>query len=400
MAKTKKLLKTNFDFYSLEPLLKKCPREKFYYYVIFGERSNGKSFAVLEYGIKDYLANGHAIGYIRRWDTDYEQGNTMKIWNGFLRNPYRGNLIKEWSKGKWNDIHYYLGSWYFQKRAEDNIKDDEGNIIESAGNVLERDINPFAYRFSLSTSEHVKSTGYPDIWNVVFDEFLTRKMYLPDEYITFCHLLSTIVRIEDYARIFMIGNSVSTSSPYFREMGLYNIKEMPETGAIDVYDYGESGLKVAVERTPNVKSRKGDHKKSDVYFAFNNPSLKMKMITEGGWEMEIYPHLPPHYRIKDKDIQYKFFIEYEGEITQGDLIYKDESMFIYLHRKSTPIREDNQNLVYSPVQDVRPWYRTKITKPVSRLEMLIANIFRNEKVFYQDNELGEQVLHYLQWCTQ
>ena len=400
MARKKKLLKTNFDFYSLEPLMKKCPRDKFYYYVIFGERSNGKSFAVLEYGIKDYLANGHAIGYIRRWDTDYEQGNTRKIWKGFLDNPYKGNLIKEWSKGRWNDIHYALGAWYFQRRAEDNIKDDEGNVVTLAGEILERDLNPFAYRFSLSTSEHAKSTGYPDIWNIVFDEFLTRKMYLPDEYMTFNHLLSTIVRIEDYARIFMIGNSVSTSSPYFKEMGLYNIKKMPETGAIDIYEYGESGLKVAVERTPNVESRKGDKKKSDVYFAFNNPSLKMKMITQGGWEIDIYPHLPLHYRIKIADVQYKFYIDYEDEIVQGDIIMKDESLFIYLHRKSTPLKDDNENLVYCPVQDVRPWYRTRITRPLTKLENLIAQLFRNEKVFYQDNELGEHVLHYLQWCAQ
>lgn len=398
----KKLLKTNFDFYSLEPLFKKCPISEFYYYVIFGERSNGKSFAVLEYGIKEYLSKGYAIGYIRRWDTDYEQGNTKKIWSGFIKNPYRGNLIAEWSKGKWNDIHYALGAWYFQKRADDNIKDEDGNISIPAGTIIERDPNPFAYRFAISTAEHVKSTGYPDIHTIVFDEFLTRGLYIngEKEFTLFTNLVSTIVRIEDYARIFMIGNSVTTSCPYFREMGLTHIKEMPVQGAIDIYTYGDSGLKVAVERTPNAEKRKGDKKKSDVYFAFNNPALKMKMITEGGWELDIYPHLPPHYQIKNKDIQYRFFIDYEGELVEGDIVWKDGSLIIFLHRKTTPLQEDNENLVYSPNQDVRPWYRTKITKPVSKLEILIASIFRNEKVFYQDNELGEHIMHYLQWCVQ
>lgn len=396
----KKLLKTDFDFYSLKPLFKRCPLKDFYYYMIIGERSNGKSFAVLEYAIKDYLEHGYALGYIRRWDTDYDKGNTKKIWEGFIKNPYRGNLIKEWSKGRWNSIYYALGCWFFQRVAEDNRKDEEGKIIEEVGDVLERDINPFAYRFSLNTQEHVKSSGYPDIHTIVFDEFITRGYYLNggDEFTIFTSLVSTIVRIEDYVRIFMIGNTISTACPYFREMGLRNVKKMPQEGAIDIYEYGESGLKVAVERTPNVTKRKGSKKKSDVYFAFDNPSLKM--VTTGGWEISLYPHLPQGYKIKRDDIAYSFFIVYEDEIIQGDIVYKDDSLIAFMHKKTTPIQEDNTNLIFTPDYNPAYWYRRRLTSPETKLERLIYDLFRFEKVYYQDNELGENVSHYLDWSKQ
>ena len=399
MAKKKeKLIKTDFEFYSLDPLFKKCPMDEFYYYVIFGERSNGKSFAVLEYCIKEYLAHGYAMGYIRRWDTDYEKGNTKKIWQGFIKNPYKGNLIKLWSKGKWNSISYKFGEWHFERLAEETIKDDDGRAIQEVGDVLERDPNPFAYRFALNTQEHVKSSGYPDIRFIVFDEFLTRGYYLNggDEFPIFTSLVSTIVRIEDYVRIFLIGNSISSSCPYFREMGLRNVKKMPEEGAIDIYEYGESGLKVAVERTPNVKTRKGIKKKSDVYFAFDNP--KLKMITTGGWEIDIYPHLPAGYKVKKENILYTFFIVYEEEIIQCEIVHKDENIICFVHRKTTPIKDDNRNLVFTPDYDPRYWYRRRLNYPQSKLEKFIASLFAYEKVYYQDNELGESVLHYLDWC--
>ena len=40
----------------------------------------------------------------------------------------------------------------------------------------------------------------------------------------------------------------------------------------------------------------------------------------------------------------------------------------------------------------------KITKPVTDLEKRIVSFFIKDKVFYQDNEIGEIVRNYLEWC--
>ena len=54
-------------------------------------------------------------------------------------------------------------------------------------------------------------------------------------------------------------------------------------GTIDLYKYS-SGMTVSVEYCSNLNRVK----KGSSYFAFDNPDLKM--ITEGKWELGIYPH--------------------------------------------------------------------------------------------------------------
>ena len=136
-----------------------------------------------------------------------------------------------------------------------------------------------------------------------------------------------------------------------------------------------------------------------MYFAFNNP--KLEMIRSGAWEMDIYPHLPIKY--KPKDIIYKYYIEFDGECLQCEIINTvDEDntdlLFTYIHRKTTEIKDDGYSLVYSQISSPKPNYRKKITKPVTELEKRIVSFFVRDKVFYQSNEIGEVVRNYLEWC--
>ena len=393
-----KLLKPEFEFYSLDRLFKECPKDRFLYYMIIGERSNGKSFAVQEYSLREYLKNGSQMAFIRRWDTDWEDGNTNKVWEQFVSNPYRGNVIAEISKNKWNDIIYYRSCWYLIKRAEKPIIDDASGKRIEIGEIIEKDKKPFAYRFALNLEEHYKGTAYPGIRNILFDEFITRGYYLRggDEFVLFTSLISTIVRLEDKARIFMLANTISTSCPYFREMGIRKIKDM-QPGQIDIYEYGDSGLGLALEYAPNDAVR-NTKKKSNKYFAFENP--KLKMITEGGWEIALYPHLPIDYEYSRSNILYEYFIVYEGETFHCEILHtkNPESIITYIHRKTTPIKEDNQNMVYTPEHDIRPWYARRINKPSNRIMELILKLFVMEKIYYQDNEVGESIHHYIDWC--
>ena len=390
-----KLLKTDFKFFSLDPLFEQCPKDKFYYYLIIGERSNGKSFSIQEYALREYLEHGTQLAHVRRWDTDWE-GNTTKIWEMFVTNPYRGNIVKELSKGKWNDVLYYRGAWYLAKRAEKPLEDPVSGKPIEVGEIIDKDPKPFSYRFCVNLEEHYKGTSYPNIGIIFFDEFITRGYYLKNEFIMFMSLVSTLVRLENKTRIFMVANTISTACPYFTEMGIRRIKQM-QPGQTDIYEYGDSDLKVAVHYCENDDKRK-TKKKSNSYFAFENPSLKM--VTSGGWEIDIYPHLPSGFEYTKKDILYFYFIQYQDEIFHCELIYKKdiESLITYIHKKTTPIKEDNRQLVFTPEYDMRPWYSRRITKPTNNLHRLILNQFVQEKVYYQDNEIGESVRHYLDWC--
>ena len=354
------------------------------YYVIFGERSNGKTYGTLNYCLEQYFQDGSEFAYIRRWDEDLVGKKGESLFNAHVKN----GVIKKLSKGKWNHVVYKSRAWYFA-----NIDEDDH---------MTTDVRPFAYAFALTQSEHYKSNSYPNIRNIVFDEFLTRGVYLPDEFVTFQNVLSTLIRLRDDVKIFMLGNTVNRFCPYFKEMGLTRIQAQ-KVGTIDVYEYGESGLKVAVEYA----SIDTKIKKSNVYFAFNNPRLEM--IKNGAWEIDIYPHYPRdiYEGINPlTDIKYTFYIDFEDNILQCEIIYKKvdregnskPSYFLFVHPKTTPLKDVKREIVYSQTANPLPNYRRRLTKATSNIERKIQTFFAKDKVFYSDNETGEIMRNYLMWC--
>ena len=356
-------------YYTLDKILK----ENADYNVIIGERSNGKTTSVLGYGLKEYCEKGYQLGIIRRYEEDFRGKNGASIMDNIVKLGW----VQKYSKGRWDSIVYYSQRWYLA------IKNEKDEII--------KDEKPFAIAFSLSAEQHIKSTAYPDIKNILFDEFISRDIYLSGEFLLFTSVLSTIIRLRDDVKIFMCGNTINKYCPYFSEMGLSHVKNQ-KRGTIDLYQYGESGLRVAVEFSDFPTK----NKKSNKYFAFDNP--KLKMITEGAWEIDIYPHLPLKY-IR-KNVLYQYYIKFDNELLQCEIIRVKECIFTYIHRKTSPIKEDDTGFVYQEEYDPRPNYKRKLNRPISPLEKKIASFFVKDKVFYQDNEVGEIVRNYLEWCKQ
>lgn len=360
-------------------------KEKFYslsnilsynadYNMIYGERSNGKTTAVLRYALEEYINSGYVnqLAIIRRWEEDIKGMKAQQLYENVVNLGW----IEELTKEKYNSVWFYSQRWYLC------YYDDEGNKIA-------QDERPFALGFAITSEEHYKSSAYPNVTNILFDEFITRNYYLPEEFVKFQNLLSTIIRLRTNVKIFMCGNTINKFCPYFAEMGLSGIRKQKK-GSIDIYKYGESNLTVAVEYS-DFPSKK---KESNKYFAFDNP--KLEMITQGGWEIDIYPHLPHKY--KPKDVVLTFYILFDGEKLQGNVIYVDDIVFLYMHRKTTDIKEDNDRLVYQQNPDYRPNYRTNIMKPYRKVDAKIKDLIINKKIFYQDNEVGEIMNNYLKWC--
>lgn len=365
--------KTKMTYYSLDRILEKNAT----YNMIIGERSNGKTFAVLAKGVKDYAENGDQLAIIRRWSEDFTGKRGNQMFDAIVAN----GLVEKYTKGKWTGISYRASRWWLNKYDEKLDK-------------VVLDDKPFAFGFSLNATEHDKSTSYPRVKNILFDEFLTRGMYLNDEFVLLMNTLSTIIRENDGVKIFMCANTVNKYSPYFTEMGLTNIEKMKQ-GTIDVYEYGDSGLTVAVEYCASSEAGK----KSNKYFAFNNP--KLKMITGGAWEISIYPHLPMKY--KPKDIKLTYFVVFNNNILQCEVIKKkDENnrpcIFTYVHRKTTELKDLKKDIIFSTEYKAQPnWFR-RLGNPKSEIERILFSYFKQEKVFYQDNEVGEIMRNYLNWC--
>ena len=359
--------KPKTKYYSLDRILSRHAT----YNLIIGERSNGKTFSVLKYGLERYTSTGEQMAIVRRWDTDYKGKNGQVMFDGLVS----AGGVSDLTGGEWTGVYYYSGRWYLCRYLE--------------GGTRERDETPFAYAFSINTGEHDKSTSYPGITTILFDEFITRVAYIPNEFILFMNLCSTIIRDRSNVTIFMCANTVNKFCPYFGEMGLTHIAKMKQ-GDIDVYHYGESSLSVAVEYCKPSKQGKA----SDVYFAFDNP--KLQMITGGEWEIDVYPHSP--YKYAPKDILLSFFIIFDRHVLQAEVISKEDSVYLFIHRKTGEIKDPERDLVYTPDYNPRPNYRRNILIPSDRVGQRIANLFKTEKVFYQDNEVGEVVRNYLIWC--
>ena len=366
---------TKMKFYEVKSLIARIPDA--HYYVIIGERSNGKTYSILNYCLERYFNNGEEFVYIRRFDEDIKYKRGSQVFQSLINN----GVIQKLSKGKWNDVYYYANKWYLKKTNKDNPKD---SIIDD---------EPFAYAISLSSEEHDKSLAYPNVRNIFFEEFLSRKNYLYDEFIAFENTLSTIIRLRDDVKIFMAGNTINKYAPYFSEMGLTNVKNM-KAGTTDIYTYGDSGLKVVVE----FSDMPSKDKKSNVYFAFSNPKLSMIRGDGAVWEIDIYPHLKREMKYAPKDIIYKYYVIWDNDILQCDIVRLNDMAFTFVHAKTTPIKEDNTNIVYCTEHNAKPNYVRKITRAKNKREEIILWFYKNEKVFYQSNEIGEIMRNYINWC--
>lgn len=357
-------------YYSLKPILKKNAD----YNIIFGERSNGKTYAALYYGVEQYIKTGAQFAYIRRWREDLRNKRGETLFAALVQN----GVIDKLTDGKYNRVIFKSGKYYFA-------------FFDSETETTTMNETPFCFSFALSEQEHEKSTSYPNVNNIIFDEFLTRQYYLPDEFMLFMNLLSTIIRQRNNVKIFMLGNTVNKYCPYFKEMGLKNIPTQKQ-GSIDIYQFGENGATVAVEYAAPVN----ETKESNKYFCFDNQ--KLQMITGGKWELSLYPHLPVKYL--PSDVKFKFFIEFEENILQCNIIATNADYFIFIHAKTTEIKDYENQLIYSLNADGKPNHRRKLITNVTEFDRKITKFFATDKVFYQSNEIGEIVRNYIKVSSQ
>lgn len=359
-------------YYSLNSIL----RKKANYNMIIGERSNGKTYAVLKYALQNYFKSGckEQFAYIRRWATDIKGKRATDLFSSINLN---GEVTKM-SDGKYDGVTYWNGKFYFC------TYDDNGKPIYSDGDIV-------GHIFALNETEHNKSISYPLITTVIFDEFLTRNQYLVDEFVVFMNTLSTIIRQRNNVIIFMLGNTVNKYSPYFEEMGLTHIQEQKQ-GSIETYSYGNSDLTVAVEYCGAMK----EGKQSDKYFAFDNP--KLNMITSGVWELALYNHLPCKYY--PENIAYTYFIEFNGNTYQAEIIRVDKQYFTYIHDKTTPIKDEEHDLIYSLEYHATLNYCRNILKPITQFQKKITWFFLTDNVCYQNNTIGDAIHNYLMICRQ
>lgn len=343
------------------------------YDMFIGERSNGKTYSALDMMLEDFCTKQFESVYLRRYREDITSTEMSDLFEAHEKN----NRIAHWSNGKFTRVYYSRSRFYLANY------DDKGKPV--------LDERPFCRTMCLTNYQRYQGKPYPFINNIVFDEFMTRKGYLPNEFAMFRSIVSTVFRDErPNGRVIMLANTVNKSCPYFTEMGLNHVWSM-EQGSSEIYTYGKSGLKVFVAYLES--SAKYGGKETDRFFAFDNPA--MNMITSGAWEMAVYPRLPDGYEPSRNDIVQWFFIVFENWVIAGRIVSAKEGDYIWFTPWTSQLQNDDY--VYTDRADIRETWRMALTKQGDKLSVTICRMIRQNQVFFANNETGEVLRNYLKW---
>ena len=174
-------------YYTLDKLLSRNAILNF----VLGERGVGKSFSSKVYCINDYIKKGNQFIYLRR----YKEELTLAC-SSFFKDVQNAGLFEDHEfkvKGSKNLTMFYM----------------DGEII--------------GYGIALSTSNILKSTAFPAVKTIVFDEFMLDEgvyRYLKNEVTKMLDVIETVFRLRE-GRVLFLGNSTSiTDCPYFNYFNL------------------------------------------------------------------------------------------------------------------------------------------------------------------------------------
>ena len=166
---------------------------------VIGERGVGKSFNSKVAVLKKFIRSGEQFIYIRRYKTELDIALTS-FWDDLQANGYFDDLKLEVKKNKL--LTEFLC---------------DGKVC--------------GYAVPLSTSNILKSTPFPKVGTILFDEFLLDNAgthhYLKHEVTMLLDVIESVFRLRD-GKTILLGNALNVhASPYFAYWNL----ELPVDGS-------------------------------------------------------------------------------------------------------------------------------------------------------------------------
>lgn len=347
------------------------------YNLIYGERGNGKTFAICKLILDAYIDEDLPSAYIRRLDEMIKQGNIETLFS----DPSHLKYIEERTNGKYNFVKYQFHGFFLQKR------DPETNAL------LDRDTKPFCRTYAISTTETTKGADRGKVKYVFFDEFITRQFYLQNEVVLFQNLLETIIRKRPGVKIFMVANTVNKHCVYFKHMGLTRVREQKQ-GTIDTYLLGKAQTKIACEYCLDDDAAKSEI--ADQYYCFDNPQVEM--IKNGSWEFDIYRTIPKGVSSLPPELD--FFIEFDDNTIRGTIYIYNDSPIMCFTPKTTEIKDRDNTIIYNQdTSSPSPLHQIELARTPTRAQEIILDLFKQHKTFFATNDCGENVANWLKYAT-
>lgn len=335
------------------------------YKIVYGGRDSGKSYAVKHYCCEQAKDDQHRFVYLRRRDLESDSASVVQYFNDL-------------------DIKRVFG----EQAKEVQVIKRRIYIVYDIINTDRTEKQLIGYVASIAGYSHTAGENYNDVTNIIFEEFVSRETYLPDEPHKLQDFVSTVARDRDIS-VWMLGNTITRFCPYFYEWELKGVlKQSP--GTIDNYyvksarfdDEGKPILThIAVERT-----MQADEKTKMIF------GKSEKMITGGEWQADEKPHLPRRletyneiYSCVVEAMNFKFLCRY---------LYDPEAKgtFWYVERKTTEIKPNTR--VMTDHFNPSPYYTVGIIG-LSAEEHAILKELVNDNVVYSDNLTGTEFIQAL-----
>lgn len=173
---------------------------------VIGERGVGKTFGIKVAMIKKFLKTGEQFIYLRRYKTELDT-SLQTFWKDIQENGYFDDLDLKVKKSK-----------MLTEFTCDGVT--------------------CGYAVPLSTANILKSTAFPKVKTIVFDEFLLdgasgTYRYLRDEVTMMLDVIETVGRLRDIQVVFL-GNALSITNPYFAYFDL----DLPYNGEFRTFKDG------------------------------------------------------------------------------------------------------------------------------------------------------------------
>ena len=179
---------------------------KMFFNMVIGNRGGGKTYGFKTWAIDDFLKTGRQFVWLRRYGTEIE----------LMRKSFFEDIAQKYPTHKFEiKGNKKAGKFYVDNKI-------------------------MGFYFALSTSAIAKSSSYPLVDKIIFDEFLimgNTYKYLTEEVVLLLEFIETIFRNRENdpkaiqpRGVYLAGNNITIANPYFL---YFNIKPFKQRFYID-----------------------------------------------------------------------------------------------------------------------------------------------------------------------
>ena len=357
------------DFYDPS----KRPIADYSWNVTLSERATGKTTGLLLMGLVMYRMYGTVVIYCRSNKMQIAPKHTQDLYNVVVSNGY----IDRITDGEYNSIKYNRRKWYLCH-------------IDESGEIDNIDNNPCCHMLSVGETLEIKSgLNLPTGDLIIFDEFVTPTGYTQsNEFVMFCDLISTVFRLRESGKIFLLGNTINKFSQYYDDLEIAEIVRGMDIGDIrEVKGKGKTPIFIEIVK-PSADFKVKKKTWVERFMGFAKPELS-SITGRAVWAVNNYPHIPDD---KFYTISNKIYIYHTGRYMRLEIVTNSEiGICIYAHWANR-VYEDSIILTTGEIDShQKKYYLGNIT-----LERFINKIRHSGKMFFASNDVGSFFDNYLQ----